>query len=112
MQANFNIKVQQGKFPAGTVGGKWRWWLVSEGASIDPVDVKWTTLESYTSKAVDDGSYNISAQRLEIDGKTGLGPIVNTSFTVDDGVEPPTHVFIDVAGSIQVTISDDEVTPV
>jgi len=105
--ANFNIKVQQGKFQAGTVGGEWRWWLTTDGASIEPVNEEWTTAEPYSSQEVEAGSYKISAQRLEADGKTGLGPIVETTFIVDDGVEPPEYVMIDVAGTIQVTITDD-----
>ncbi len=105
--ANFSIKTEQGKFEAGTVGGDWQWTLVALGAGIGAPETSWTTADSNSYQEVDEGEYKIAAQRLDADGNP-LGPVSSTGFIVE-GDTPPTEVYIDVAGSIQVSVHANEV---
>ena len=104
--ANFSVKVAQGKFEAGTVGGEWMWVLNDNGVGTPETrTTEWTTAEAYTSIDIEPGDYKITCQRLDEDSK-GLGPLSSTGFTVEDGETPPEVVYIDVSDSVVVTITD------
>ena len=95
---NFKVVTEQGKFDAGTVGGQWAWYLRKDKED----DYKWLTPEHYTSQVLEEGSYTISVQRLDV-GEVVLGPMVSIEFTVD-GVNTPEIVYIDIAQAVTANV--------
>lgn len=91
-----------GKFPDGTVGGKWHWTLTGPVPQTQDTD-DGSSVVFDIDETTGAGEYLISVQRLDVDGAPLGDSQSSAPFVIEPGVKP--QVEIEIAGTVTVTIS-------